>query len=61
MGDFCIIENNERFIKLSTKVLYLEGYLWDNEEAKRAFMEASRICKDNNGKVALSLSDSFCS
>tara|TARA_Y100000768_G_C23978189_1_gene684216 strand:+ start:1492 stop:2133 length:642 start_codon:yes stop_codon:yes gene_type:complete len=23
MGDFCIIENNERFIKLSTKVLYL--------------------------------------
>ncbi len=43
-----------------SKVLYLEGYLWDNEAAKRAFITASETCKLSNGKVALSLSDSFC-
>ena len=43
-----------------SKVLYLEGYLWDNEIAKRAFIQASEIAKLKNKKVALSLSDSFC-
>ncbi len=43
-----------------TKVLYLEGYLWDNPAAKRAFIAAAETCKSAGGKVALSLSDSFC-
>ncbi len=43
-----------------TKVLYLEGYLWDNPAAKRAFISAAKTCKQSGGKVALSLSDSFC-
>ena len=43
-----------------TKVLYLEGYLWDNPVAKKAFIQASIECKEAKGKIALSLSDSFC-
>ena len=51
-------------IDLSTvreaKILYLEGYLWDNPAAKNAFLKAAEIAKNSGKKVALSLSDSFC-
>ncbi len=43
-----------------TKVLYLEGYLWDSPAAKRAFIAAAEACRAANGQVALSLSDGFC-
>ncbi len=42
------------------KVLYLEGYLWDSEEAKRAFLAAAEAIRETGGQVALSLSDAFC-
>ncbi|MFO7629506.1 MAG: adenosine kinase, partial [Prochlorococcaceae cyanobacterium] len=42
------------------KVLYLEGYLWDSEEAKAAFIAAAEVARANGGQVALSLSDAFC-
>ncbi|MGO1119460.1 adenosine kinase [Rhodovibrionaceae bacterium A322] len=42
------------------KVLYMEGYLWDAEPAKKAFVEAAKTAHTNGGKVALTLSDSFC-
>ncbi len=42
------------------KILYLEGYLWDNPAAKNAFIKAAEIAKNTSRKVALSLSDSFC-
>ena len=42
------------------KILYLEGYLWDNPAAKKAFIKAAEIAKNAGRKVALSLSDSFC-
>jgi len=42
------------------KILYLEGYLWDNPAAKNAFIKAAEIAKNAGKKVALSLSDSFC-
>ena len=41
-------------------VLYLEGYLWDSEEAKRAFIAAAEAARASGGEVALSLSDAFC-
>jgi sugar/nucleoside kinase (ribokinase family) len=43
-----------------TKVLYLEGYLWDSPAAKRAFISAAETCRQSGGQVALSLSDGFC-
>ena len=42
------------------KILYLEGYLWDNTDAKNAFIQAAEIAKNAGKKIALSLSDSFC-
>ncbi len=53
-------EDLELSIVKQTKVLYLEGYLWDNPSAKRAFVAAAEATKASQGKVALSLSDSFC-
>jgi fructokinase len=44
----------------SAKVLYLEGYLWDSEEAKRAFLLAAEAMRASGGRIALSLSDPFC-
>jgi sugar/nucleoside kinase (ribokinase family) len=42
------------------KMLYLEGYLWDSEEAKKAFIAAAEVMRASGGEVALSLSDAFC-
>ncbi len=50
---------NYQSIKQS-KYLYLEGYLWDSELAKKAFLEAAKIAKESKTKIILSLSDSFC-
>ena len=44
----------------NAKVVYLEGYLWDPPRAKQAFLQASRLAHDAGGKVALTLSDTFC-
>lgn len=44
----------------AAKVVYLEGYLFDREEAKAAFKEAARLARKSGAKVALSLSDAFC-
>ena len=42
------------------QVLYLEGYLFDRDQAKAAFRKAAKIAKENGTKVSLSLSDPFC-
>ncbi len=43
-----------------SKILYLEGYLFDEPQAKQAFHSALQTAKGSNRKVALSLSDGFC-
>jgi sugar/nucleoside kinase (ribokinase family) len=42
------------------QVLYLEGYLWDEPEAKEAYRLAARTAHDAGNRVAFTLSDSFC-
>ena len=42
------------------QVTYLEGYLWDQPEAKEAFRFAAKVAHAAGRRVALSLSDSFC-
>ena len=42
------------------KVTYLEGYLWDRDEAKAAFLKAARLAHEAGRWVALTLSDAFC-
>jgi len=41
-------------------VTLLEGYVWDIAEGPALANAAMKIAKENGGKVALSLSDSFC-
>lgn len=50
---------DEDLIKAS-KVIYLEGYLWDPPRAKEAFLKAAAIAHASEGLVSLSLSDPFC-
>ena len=51
---------NDKDIKLSaikkSEIIFLEGYLWDEGEPKKAFDKAI----NNANKVAMSLSDQFC-
>src|SRR6202012_4638240 len=42
------------------RLLYIEGYLWDEEQAKQASRKAIAAVKGAGGRVALSLSDPFC-
>ncbi|MFO1247229.1 MAG: adenosine kinase [Alphaproteobacteria bacterium] len=44
----------------AARVLYIEGYLWDEEHAKEASRKAIAAVKGAGGRIALSLSDSFC-
>jgi len=44
----------------ASAVTYMEGYLWDPEEAKKAFLKAAEVAHLNGRKVAITLSDSFC-
>ena len=39
-----------------SEIIFLEGYLWDEGEPKKAFDKAI----NNANKVAMSLSDQFC-
>jgi sugar/nucleoside kinase (ribokinase family) len=50
----------DRDMIAASRIVYLEGYLFDREHAKAAFREAALIAKKAGAKVALSLSDAFC-
>jgi sugar/nucleoside kinase (ribokinase family) len=41
-------------------VLYMEGYLFDRDDAKKAFRRAAGVAHEHGRKVSLTLSDSFC-
>ena len=44
----------------ASRIVYLEGYLWDPKNAKEAFVKAASIAHGAGRQVALTLSDSFC-
>jgi len=44
----------------ASKIVYLEGYLWDPSNAKEAFVKAATLAHGAGRQVALTLSDSFC-
>ena len=55
---------NENDIKaeniINHKICYLEGYLWDNRNAKAAMKKMVDIAKKDSQKISLTLSDKFC-
>jgi sugar/nucleoside kinase (ribokinase family) len=43
----------------ASRIVYLEGYLWDPANAKEAFVKAATVAHGAGRQVALTLSDSF--
>lgn len=50
----------DRAVVEAAEVTYMEGYLWDQQSAKEAFVKASELAHAAGRKVSLTLSDSFC-
>jgi fructokinase len=50
---------NEKHIK-DSKLIFLEGYLWDKGVSEAMFKHVIDLAKKNNIKIAMSLSDIFC-
>ena len=55
----CVDDLDEQVIADSS-VLYMEGYLFDRDDAKAAFRRAAEVAHANDRMVSLTLSDSFC-
>ena len=53
-------EDIDEALVARARVTYLEGYLWDREEAKQAFLRAARLAVKHDRLISLSLSDPFC-
>ena len=45
---------------LNHGLIFLEGYLWDKGDSEKMFKHTISIAKQNNIKIAMSLSDIFC-
>jgi sugar/nucleoside kinase (ribokinase family) len=43
-----------------TKIMFLEGYLFDKDQGKQAFLEASRQTRAAGGMAGIAISDPFC-
>ncbi|MGK7753329.1 MULTISPECIES: adenosine kinase [unclassified Roseovarius] len=41
-------------------LLFLEGYLFDKDKGKAAFLAAARACREAGGMAGITLSDPFC-
>ena len=50
---------DEQFI-INSSIIYIEGYLFDQPEAKEAIYYCCNLAKSHDKKIALSLSDLFC-
>ena len=44
----------------ATDFLFLEGYLFDKDKGKAAFLKAARACHAGGGRAGIALSDPFC-
>lgn len=44
----------------AAKIMFLEGYLFDKDEGKQAFLQASRLTRAAGGMAGIAISDPFC-
>lgn len=42
------------------EIVFLEGYLFDKDKGKDAFIKVSRACRAAGGKAGIAISDPFC-
>ena len=50
---------DDQIIK-NSKIIFLEGYVWEENLAKESLVKAAEIARKAGNKVALTLSDPFC-
>ena len=50
----------DKAVLQSAKVVYMEGYLFDQPPAQKAFVHAAEIAHAAGGEVSVTLSDGFC-
>jgi sugar/nucleoside kinase (ribokinase family) len=53
-------EDVDEAVMADSAVLFLEGYLFDKDRGKQAFLRAARACRGAGGRVGIALSDPFC-
>ena len=53
-------EDIDEAVAAASRIVYFEGYLWDPPRAKDALRKAADIAHANGGRMAITLSDSFC-
>ena len=52
-------DNVDETIVRNSKMVYIEGYLWTEEETRKAAMKMAEMAKTNGILVAFTLSDAF--
>jgi sugar/nucleoside kinase (ribokinase family) len=60
VSSFLSVNDLDEAAIADSAVLYMEGYLYDRDDAKAAFRRAAKVAHENDRLVSLTLSDSFC-
>ena len=60
VSSFLGVDDLDEAAIADSAVLYMEGYLYDRDDAKAAFRRAAQVAHENDRLVSLTLSDSFC-
>jgi sugar/nucleoside kinase (ribokinase family) len=60
VSSFLSVDDLDEEAIADSAVLYMEGYLYDRDDAKTAFRRAAQVAHENGRLVSLTLSDSFC-
>ncbi len=53
-------EDVDEEVAANAELLFLEGYLFDKDKGKEAFLAAARACRQGGGRAGIALSDPFC-
>jgi sugar/nucleoside kinase (ribokinase family) len=60
VSSFLSVDDLDEAAIADSAILYMEGYLYDRDDAKAAFRRAAQVAHENDRLVSLTLSDSFC-
>ena len=53
-------EDVDADVMAASEIVFLEGYLFDKDKGKEAFLKAARACRAAGGRAGIALSDPFC-
>ncbi len=53
-------EDVDEAVMAGADIVFLEGYLFDKDRGKEAFLKAARACRGAGGRAGIALSDPFC-